>query len=469
MQVYLATFYNESNAFAPLPTSVEDFEPMDMTRPGSESFEAAFAPVFAAGGLVSGTFNKAALPGGLVTQRCYETLRDTLLAELRENLPVDLVLLNLHGAMAADGYPDCEGDLLTRVRALVGEVPIVVPLDPHSHVTRAMCEAADLLLTYKEYPHVDEAATLARAVELGLAILGGAKPILTWRDPRQIAIYHTTREPMRGLVARMREWETEDGVLSVSLVHGFAWGDVPELGTKVLVYTDGAATTGAAIADALCLDVQSMRGSANIEVVDYVGAFSALERTGRPILFADTADNPGGGAPGDSTFLLAELLKSRARPAAFGPLWDPQSVQIARKAGAGARLFLRLGGKTSPASGEPLDLFAEVRAFEDHLQTPGVGGYEIDYGPAALLRVDGVDIVVTSKREQAMDPAMFTRLGASLSDKAVILVKSSQHFHAAYAPLASRIVHVGSPGALNLDFASIPYRHVCRPIWPLDR
>ena len=470
MRVYCATFYGETNTFSPLLTGREDFVAMALAQPGTASFAAAFAPVHEIGGEVVGRFNRAALPGGLVVRAAYESLCNELLEDLASQLPVDFVALNLHGAMVADGYSDCEGDALAKIRSLVGgATPIVASLDPHAHLSAAMLSNADALVAYREYPHTDEAATFAEVVRLGMAIASlRIHPSMAAISCGQIAEYHTTREPMRSIVADMRAWERLDGVLAVSLIHGFPWGDVPDMGTQSLVITDGNPKLGREIAQELAVRIRAVRGRTSSDVLPYERALAQASMAKGPVVVADVSDNPGGGAAGDSTFLL-QWLVSRSVPAAFGPLWDPFAVALATRTGAGGRLKLRVGGKTDVTSGRPVDIEAVVIATAERLSTEGVGGYEVSYGRSASLRVGPLEIVVTSEREQAMSPKMFSRLGIALEDKQIIVVKSAQHFRAHYESIARDILLASSPGALNLDFASLPYRAVNRGLWPLTR
>ena len=468
VRVYCATFYSETNTFSPMLTNRDDFVPLALAQRGTASFETAFAPVRALDGAVLGSFNRAALPGGIITRSAYESLRDELLADLSRNLPLDLVTLNLHGAMVAEGYVDCEGDVLRRIRTLVGaEIPVVAALDPHAHLTADMLANSHALVAYREYPHTDESATFAEAVDLGVrTALREIRPCMTALPCKQIAEYHTNREPMRSIVAQMRDWQRQKGVLAVSLIHGFPWGDVPDMGTQALVVTDGEPALGREVAGRLVARIRAARGETSNEVVGYREALVQACTGPGPVVVADVSDNPGGGAAGDATFLLRPLLAAGV-PAAFGPLWDPFAVSQARKAGAGARLRLRIGGKVAITSGDPIDVEATVLATTERLSTPGVGGYEVSYGPSAAIRVGVVDLVLTAEREQAMSPTMFTSLGVTLYDRQVVVVKSAQHFSAAYGPLAQRVLYASSPGALNLDFASLPYKAANRALWPL--
>jgi len=413
----------------------------------------------------------SAQPGGTATRVAYETLRDELLGDLRRALPVDLVLLGLHGAMVADGYDDCEGDLLARVRALVGPDTVVgAELDPHSHLTEAMVAHADVLVAFKEYPHTD---VLDRALELvdlcAARVRREIAPVASVADTGMIVTMHTSREPARGFVDRIKAMEGRDGVLSISVSHGFPWGDVPDMGTRVLVYTDGDAARGAALARRLADELTTMREALSIPAPGIDAAIDeALAFDGGPVVISDGADNPGGGAAGDSTFILERLLERGVTGAAIGPIWDPVAARVAIEAGEGARLALRVGGKIGPLSGRPLDLDCIVkRVLDEHVQT-GLGGTPTPMGACALVECRGIEILLVTIRNQAMGTDLFTGIGCELAGRKLVVVKSSQHFHASYSRIARHVIYAAAPGSVSFDLATLPYRRIRRPRWPID-
>jgi microcystin degradation protein MlrC len=478
MRVFAATLATETNTFSPIPTGLQSFA--DHTyRAGEHPDEPTLftAPLFVARQrakannwqVIEGlcTF---AQPAGITTRHAYETLRDELLENLRQALPVDIVLLGMHGAMVADGYDDCEGDLLSRVRALVGPKTVVGgELDPHCHMTRQMIDHADVLICYKEYPHTDFVERAEELVTLcAAAAKGEIKPVMSLHDCRMIGIYHTPREPMRGFVDRMQAREGRDGVLSVSVAHGFPWGDVPDVGTRVLVVTDDAPELGTLVAQEVGAELKTLRGRT---MPTYLAIPEALDRAlasdGGPVVVADVSDNPGGGAPGDSTFLLSALLERGVDQAALGPMWDPMAVRLCFEAGEGSNLPLRIGGKTGPMSGDPLDVEATVLKLVRGAHQ-AFGASQVSMGDSVALRVGGVELVLTSTRVQAMGRDLFTGLGVELEGKRLIVVKSSQHFYAAFAPIAKEVLYCGAPGAIAPDLTQVPYRRAIRPLWPLD-
>ncbi|MEY3473822.1 MAG: hypothetical protein RL087_280, partial [Pseudomonadota bacterium] len=434
MRLFTASLATETNTFAPMPTGLASFQEGGYYPAGTHPDHMTFfgGPLWAARqrareqgwevveGLVAG-----AQPGGTTTRVAYETLRDELLADLRAAGPVDMVLLGLHGAMVADGYDDCEGDLLARVRAIVGPGVVVgAELDPHCHLTDEMVASADVLVAFKEYPHTD---VLARALELvdlcAAQVRGQVRPVPAVVACGMVAMVHTTREPARSFVDRIQALEGRDGVLSISIAHGFPWADVPGMGTKVLVYADGNAEKAQVLAHHLADELISLREALGARVPGIDEALDeALAVQGGPVVISDGADNPGGGAASDSTFLLQRLLERGIAPAAVGPLWDPVAARIAAEAGVGARLPLRVGGKIGPLSGAPLDLQVTVKAVRaGHVQT-GLSGTPADMGDCALVEAEGIEILLCSKRQQAMGTDLFTGLGCDLAAKKVVVV-----------------------------------------------
>jgi len=478
MRIFVAGLGTETNTFSPIPTALDQFREFGLIRPGEHPDHPLeyTAPLWIARerartsgwDVVEGT-GAFALPAGITTRTTYEMLRDEILDQLRDALPVEAVALSMHGAMVADGYPDCEGDMLQCIRAIVGEqVAIGLELDPHCHLTGAMTQSADVIIAFKEYPHTD----FLRAARELLDILESrvnrrSNPVMSVYDCHMISIYHTTSEPMKSFVRRLRELESESDILSISIAHGFPWGDVAEIGTKVLVITDGNPVRGETLARELGQELFTLRGKTfNLPMTLEQGVACAIATPMGPVVVSDTSDNPGGGAPGDSTFVMRELLDKRVKNACLGPLWDPMSVQTAFSAGVGASLDMRIGGKSGSSSGWPLDVHATVTALcPDSRQA--FAESRVKLGDCAAIRVDGIDIVLSSLRSQALGLDLFTNLGINPANYQVVVVKSSHHFHHAFAGIAKSIIYVDSPGALAQDFTRINYTQLERPMWPM--
>jgi microcystin degradation protein MlrC/beta-lactamase class A len=398
-------------------------------------------------------------------------LRDEILGQVRAALPLDIVALGMHGAMVAEGYDDCEGDLLARVREIVGpRAAVGATLDPHGHISQQMLDAADLLISWKEYPHTDINERAEELLDL-LAQQAEGRIHLTHAcvDCEMISLILTTQEPGASLVRRMREMERRPGVLSVSLNHGFPWGDVPDMGTKVMVYADSDRDLAARIARELADEVVDCREAMQIDRPDVDRALDlALAHDEPPVVIADSADNAGGGAASDSTWFLRRMLERRITGAAVGAIWDPVVVGIAFDAGQGARLALRLGGKVGPQSGVPLDVEARVVSLQrDHRMQGLTEDMTVECGDAVLLDVDGIDVVVTSKRVQPMGTDLFSGLGCDLPTKRIVVVKSSQHFFAHFSRIAGKVIYAEAPGAVTLALDTLDYRKIRLPRWPL--
>lgn len=477
MKVFIAGLDTETNTFAPIPTGHQSFADYFIAHGDaslrdlnycSEQLHTWRRRAEAREWTVAESLCAVAEPGGTVVRAVYETFRDEILADLRAAMPVDMVLLALHGAMVAVGYDDCEGDLLARVRAVVGgKVPVGAELDLHCHLSEAMVSNATALITYKEYPHVD---IRDRAEELFALIAdaatGKTRPAMALFDCRMIGTYLTTEQPVRGFVDRMGALEGHDGVLSVSLGHGFPWADVADVGTRTLVITDGDAPRATRLARRLGEEFFALRQASRPR---YLGIDEALDRAlasdAGPVVLADVADNAGGGAPGDSTFIVRRILERGITDVASAIYWDPLAVRFCREAGLGATLDLRLGGKCGIASGVPLDLRVTVKGLGDDL-TQRFGTMPDKMGSAAWVQANGVDLVLNTFRTQTFHPEAMTRLGLDPARRKIVVVKSSQHFHAGFAPIAKAIYYVNAPGTLSPEIERIPYTKIARPYWP---
>ncbi|MFZ4748492.1 MAG: M81 family metallopeptidase [Sphingomonas sp.] len=479
MNVFLASLLAETNSFAVCPTGYGAFEEQGIRRRTEDiadpmgilpAIEAVREAAVQQGVTLVEGLCAAAQPMGPVVHAAYIQLRDELLDGLKAALPVAGVFLMLHGAMTTDDIDDCEGDLLVAVRKVVGPaVPIGVSLDPHCHLTRQMGETTDIIVAYKEYPHTDIAETAVKTFNLMVAAARGEiTPCLGVHDCRMMGLWPTTEGPMAGFVDRMRVCEAELGVLSVSLGHGMAYGDVAEAGSKLWVLTDGDKDRGHALARQLAHELYEIRESIGThftsldEALDHLADWNGEH----PMVLADVADNPGGGAMGDSTFVLRGLIDKGLERVALGGLWDPGAVQICREAGEGATFVMRLGGKTGGLSGSPVDVRATVmRVLDEHWQDDF--GSRAALGPSAWVRTEGnIDIVLISRRQQVLGIDLFTSLGIDLRGLCGVAVKSMHHFKHSFGASIGTIVYVDTPGLMRTDFESIPFRHRSTDYWP---
>ncbi|WP_102225660.1 M81 family metallopeptidase [Acidimangrovimonas sediminis] len=475
MKLFMASLATETNSFSPIPTGWSGFRQSLHSKTASIDGTGAYATAVKVwrrraeelGWEIAEGLATYAQPAGPTVRGVYEAMRDDILTDLAAAMPVDVVLLSMHGAMIAQGYDDCEGDLLTRARAIVGDgAKIGLEIDPHCHLTEEMMTAADAIVCYKEYPHIDVAE---RAEELFTlcadAAEGRTNPVMRDYDCRMMAMYHTPFEPIRGYVDRMQAMEGKDGILSVSLAHGFPWGDSPRVGTRTLVIADGDAALAEARAAALGQELWEMRH----ELRQFPGMGEGLDRAeaamAHPVVLADFADNAGGGAPSDSTFVLREVLARGLRDVALGIFWDPVVTAMCIDAGVGAVLPVRLGGKVGPMSGDPVDLTVTVRGInQGAFQRLGPARHAM--GDAVWLEADGVHIVANTLRCQCFHPEAFEDLGLSLAAMKIVVVKSSQHFYDGFAPIAAEVIHLATPGAIPPDYRIIPFTRRDDNFWP---
>ncbi len=478
MKVFIAGFDTETNTFAPIPTGYQSFEEDFLAHGDATRREINYCSnqlriwregAEARGWSVAESICTYAEPGGRIVRSAYERLRDELLADLRAAMPVDVVVLALHGAMAAVGYDDCEGDILARVREIVGLEAIVgAELDLHCHITEAMVRNATALVAYKEYPHVDIGA---RAEDLFALVAdaaeGRARPVMATFDCRMIATFRPTEQPMRGFVDRMYALEGKDGILSVSLGHGFAHGDVADVGVKTLVVADGDPGKAERLARTLGEELFAMREATRPKFLTMDEALDqALAIEGGPVVIADVSDNAGGGAPGDATTFLRRVLERGLRDVAMGYFWDPMAVRFCQEAGIGARFELRVGGKCGRTSGDPVDLDVAVQGLQDAV-TQRFGPSPTPLGAVAWVTAAGIDLFLTTHRTQAFHPEGMTKLGLDVTKRKMLIVKSTQHFHAGFAPIARAVLYAAPPGgALTPWFEHIPYTKLKKPYWP---
>lgn len=480
MRLFAATLATETNTFSPLPTALDAYRETVFLRPGEHPQETPLmctAPLWvarrraAAEGfdLIEGSCF-AASPAGTTNRADYEMMRDEILQQVEAALPLDGVLLGLHGAMVAHGYEDVEGDIIARTRALVGPGCIIgVELDPHCHLTLKRLRHADIIVLYKEFPHTDVVERAEDLLDLVLrTVRGQIRPVMSVYDCRQIASYPTTLPLMRGFVDRIKAMEGHGGVLSISIAHCFPYADVPELGSRVLVITDGDKASADALASEIGAEMVGMRGRTAPDYVDIpVGVAAAVAANAHPVVLADPADNAGGGAPSDNTTILRHLIGQNVQGAALAPIWDPIAVRLCFDAGLGASIPLRFGGKTGPASGPPVDATVTVVGLARDCRQ-SFGPTQVPLGDCAGIQVGDVVVVLISNRTQALGLEIFRNVGIEPTERRLVVVKSTNHFMAAFGPIAKQVIYIDADGPLSRDYRRIPYTKVQRPIWPLD-
>lgn len=476
-RVFVASIATETNTFSPLRTDLQDFKESFYAAPGAHPVTPTLcSAVFPAAKAKAAEFNweivegtaSWAEPGGIVNQHTWVFLRDQLLDELKAAMPVDIVLLGLHGAMVSQDCLDCEGELLAAVRAITGPSVIIgVTFDPHSHLSADRVDNADLITVFKEFPHtdfVDVAEALVTLVHE--TCIGQIKPVISTFDCKMIEILPTSRQPMRGFVDKIKAMEGVGGVLSVSVIHGFMAGNVPELGCKIIVITNDDKANGDALASELGAELFAMRGKTRPEFLDISTAFDKVARaTVAPVIIADVWDNPGGGVPGDSTFILREMMDKKIKNAALASIWDPIAVRTCFSAGEGATLRLRFGAKMSEFAGDPIDADVIVRKVKRNA-IQSFGQSIVPIGDAAWIEVGGIDVILNSVRSQVFNPDVFSNMGIAPKEKSLLVVKSTNHFHDAFSRISAEILYVAIDGPYPNNPATNNYTNLSRQIWP---
>lgn len=479
-RIAVAGFQHETNTFAPIPTRLEDFE-----RGGAwpaltegEALRHVFAGLnIPLGGFLGAAENldlvpilwAGAEPGGYVADAAFDRISAMICDGLARAGSLDGVYLDLHGAMVPESHEDGEGELLRRVRAVVGpDLPVAVSLDLHGNLAPEFAGLASSAAIYRTYPHVDMAETGARAAALLAEELARGLPFA--RAFRQadfiapITAQSTRREPGRRLYARLPELAGA-GVTSVDFAFGFPPADIRHCGPSILAYgSDQPAVDRAA--DAMLAEVTAAEGDLHNPLV---AAPEAVHRAmeiaagaSRPVVICDPQDNPGAGAVGDSTGLLAALLEAGAE-GAIGMIWDPETAARAHAAGEGATIEAEVGGRFPETGGPPVRVTATVERLSDgsFLCTgPFYGGSHAHLGPMACLRTGSLHIVVGSRRAQNADREFFRAVGIEPGDMRVVAVKSAVHFLADYEPIAEAVIFAEAPGANPCQLGRIPYRRL---------
>lgn len=475
--LFMATLSTETNTFAPMPTGMQAYHDY-FYREGTATQEPATlmtealhvwrAGAAARGWQVTESLTAIAEPAGLTTRKTYERLRDHILDDLRRAGQPTLILLQLHGAMVADGYDDCEADLVGRVRALCPDAFIGIALDLHCHLTQGLLDVSNAIITMKEYPHDDVGERAQELFDLAVRALSGTvRPTMALFDCRMISLFLTKEGAMKGFVQRMKDTEQHPEILSVSLGHGFPWADLPEVGARLLVVADNDADLAARAAAQLGQAFFDLRHEL---AQDYPALSPALDQYAMaeafPITLADMSDNSGAGAPGDSTFVLREVMDRGLCHVALGIIWDPMAVHMCVEAGTGACLRLRIGGKSEIASGDPLDVSVTVRAIRTGLVQHLGAGAEPLGTLVHLTLAGGVDVLINDLRIQVYHPEVFEQMGIDLTAKRLIVVKSLFHFYSPFAALSQHVIFCATPGRVNPDTRAIAYTRRDLNFWP---
>ncbi len=478
---------HETNCFSPIKTELVHFKHRSYVK-GEDVLTAYTGTKTPMGGFIDfasetdsilyPTISAGAVPSGIVSKDAYLQLKNELLEGIKNAGEIDGVLLALHGAMVVEDYPDAEGDILSSVREVVGpDVPIAATLDFHATLTDIMVEKADGLFGYNTYPHIDG---YDRGLEAGRFV---AKLLRKEIDPVNVVLRpplappvvpaRTGWGPIKELMEQAFEFEKESGVINVSVYGGFVYSDVHDAGLAFLATTDGDKENAQKIVEILADKAWELRHSFIADMKKPQDAVKyAMGKKEGPIVLADVADNTGGGASGDGTEVLRALIEQNAQNAVVITIPDQEAVNEAFRVGVGGSFDALVGGKFDNLHGEPVRVKGIVKVLSDGTfvhKGPMSTGMKSNMGRTAVIQCGGVEIIVNERRFQPVDPEVARSVGIDPAHKKIVVLKSAVHYRASYEPIAAEIIEVDGPGLSSPNLSRFEFKHIRRPIFPIDK
>ena len=479
-RIVVGGFLHETNTFAPTKATYADFvhgggwpamaegaDVLKVMRNINVGLAGFVEQAEANGWEMVPILSCGASPSAHVTEDAFERIVKAMVDGIKAAGQLDAVYLDLHGAMVTEHLDDGEGEILKRVRKVIGkDLPLVVSLDLHANVTPEMMEYADALIAYRTYPHVDMADT-GRAVAKHLALLLGtgqkfAKAFRQLPFLIPISWQCTNDQPAKGIYQKLAALQS-NAVPTLSFAPGFPAADFPDCGPSVFAYGRTQADADAA-ADNIAALIESHENDFDGRIyTPDEGVRHAMDlatRARKPIIIADTQDNPGAGGDSDTTGMLRALVRNNATKAAIGVIYDPASAKAAHAAGEGASVTLALGGNSGiPGDAPYKETFIVEKLSDGQFVAPGpyYGGRDMDMGPSACLRIGDVRVVVSSHKAQLADQSMYRYVGIEPTEQAILVNKSSVHFRAHFEPIAEKLIICAAPGAMPADTAALPW------------
>lgn len=482
MRIITGGIMHETHTFSAEPTTIDMF---DISR-GNELFNYA-GTNHSCGGVVDETRKRGielvptyfahCLSTAAPDRATFEAMLDELTTAVAAALPADGIVLTLHGAMVAEGYLDAESEIARRVRALAGpDIPIAVTLDLHANVGLALVEQTNIITIYDTYPHIDAADRAREAVRLlAETIEGRIKPTMAICKPPLLPVpqvMHTAVPPFKTLFDRAHAIEDSGNALSVSIAPAFAYADAPEAGVSVIAITDGDQEKAQRIADEvghLAWDLRDQMIPQSVAPAEAVA--EAVGFPEGPVVLVDVGDNIGGGTPGDGTVLLAELLRQSAQEATIC-IADAEAVQTAIAAGIGGTISTEVGGKVDKLHGPPVEITGKIVNITDGKfihEGPENRGVPADMGPTVVVRVDGVNLILTSHKFAPGDLQQLRSVGIIPEQQKILVVKAAVRWRGGYGPITKHEILVDTPGLGAVDLSRFNFCHLRRPIFPLDQ
>ncbi len=482
----------ETNTFQWEPTTLQDFQKGSSHIVRGEEILALEGTGTIYGGIIAEakahevelipTTYGSAVPGGRVSREAFETMKNEIVEGIRAAMPVDGVLLGIHGAMALEHNDDGEGPLITAIREVVGpDVPIVAPLDLHTNLSEEMMEEATAFVGYKEYPHIDTPETGARAMQILVStIKGEIQPVMAHVKLPLIApnqsMVTTWQSPLKKAIDRAREIEREPGVVAATVLGGFPFADIPYTTVSTIVVTDKDRALARKYANELAQICWDLREDFTIHptpVKDAIAEALAGEPGGVYVL-ADISDSGASGTAGDGTAILKGLLEANATSAAVAQIMDRDAVDACIEAGVGSSVTLTVGGKHDGLHGEPVEVAGKVRLIHEGsfvIAGPMGAGTTASRGRTVVLEINGrngIELQLTDLRGHPSDLNFFRAFGIEPTQRRILVLKSAAHFRAAFEPIATKVIEVEAPGISSPNLHSFDYKHLRRPVYPLD-
>lgn len=486
-RVGIAGFIHESNTFLCETTTHDNFDHGSLTR-GSQLLERWDGSKHELGGFLGGArrwgfdpipiMATYAIPSGIIQADAFEVLADEMISELRKSLPLDGLLLALHGAAVAENFPNADGELLRRFRQVVGStLPIMLTLDLHANVSSSIICETNATVIYRSNPHLDQYERGLEVANLMARTLDGhIQPVQALETPPlliNISKQYTQQSPAFELYEDAREVMTWPGILSASVAMGFCFADVETMGASFLVVADKDRKLARAGAQWMAQRAWQRRSEFVGQLVSPADAVrQAIESPVAPIVLMDVGDNVGGGSAGDSAVLLAEVMKQKGTNALV-VLYDPASVRDCIATGVKGSVVLSVGGKTDQRHGQPIQITGRVRLISDGIFIENQvrhGGWSLnDQGVTVVLETEHQHtVILTSHRMPPLSLEQLLSLGVKPEQKRILIVKGVVAPRAAYEPIAAGIILVDSPGATSADLLGFEYRHRRRPLYPLE-
>lgn len=484
MRIAIGQIAHETNTFSSVKTDIKMFKSYEWLH-GDEILNKHTGVRNYVGGMIDAArnqdielvpiFSTYCNPSGSITKHTFEVIKDELMSGLKAAGELDAICLALHGAGVAEGYDDIEGEILKELRREFGyNIPIVASLDLHGNITDTMVKEADALFGVNFYPHTDSYDRGMEAMAMAVKMVNGeVKPTMSLVKLPLLLFFTTTYEsPEKDINELCWELEKREGIIDCTFFHGFVRADIPDIGASVITITNNNQQEADKLAQKVANKIWELRA-------DFIRKFptpkegieQALNINSKPIVINEASDNPGSGTPGDGTILLQKMLKTNAPKTCFGFIYDPEVAEAAHRAGVGAMIRVKLGGKTDEMHGEPLAIEAYVKSLTDgkFIQSSPVSkGSRVNLGKSVRLQVGNVDVIVCSVKTQTLDEQVFLLHGINVADYKIVALKSCQHFRAAFRLIAKEIITVDSPGLSTSSAAYFTYENIPWPIYPLD-